>query len=119
MQPIGSKHAQVSQTVPGGNTMGVDSPLVIVSTNVYWSNAADDATIVQYLNDLFVKINAAAKSVGKNAGFEYLNYGAEDQDPIKSYGRENIGRLRRAKRKYDPRNVFGTLVEGGFKVPGY
>ncbi|KAK6363449.1 hypothetical protein TWF730_000879 [Orbilia blumenaviensis] len=118
MQPIGTKYVEVSQT-SGGNALGITAPLVVVSANVYWSNASDDATVRQFLGILFKKIKDAAKAAGKESKYEYLNYGAANQKPIASYGRESLRKLAKAKRKYDPYNVFGTLVEGGFKIPGF
>ncbi|KAF3906029.1 hypothetical protein ABW21_db0205822 [Orbilia brochopaga] len=117
-QPLGHKYITAAQT-NGGNSFGITEPLVIVSSNPYWSNAADDEKMYALMDKLFWKIRAAAKNAGKDAPFEYLNYGGIDQDPIASYGRRSVKRLALAKRKYDPDNVFGTLVQGGFKVPGF
>ncbi|KAK6519800.1 hypothetical protein TWF506_000094 [Arthrobotrys conoides] len=118
MQPIGRKYIHTTNTAPGRNVLGIKRPLVIVSANIYWDNESDDATMNTFLLDLFAQIKAAAAAVGKLAGYEYLNYGAITQDPISSYGNDNLIRLRWAKRRYDPCNVFGTLVEGGYKIPG-
>lgn len=51
--------------------------------------------------------------------FVWMNYAASWQEPIKSYGEENIRRLKEAKKKYDPSNLFGRLqtsLPDGFKV---
>lgn len=47
----------------------------------------------------------------------YLNYADASAKVIEGYGATNVQALQAAKRKYDPKNVFGTLVKGGFKVP--
>lgn len=62
------------------------------------------------------EIESYAKSVDGNVGFRYLNYSDSSQDPLGSYGKENIKRMRDAAAKYDPDGVFQTRVPGGFKV---
>ena len=46
----------------------------------------------------------------------YLNYAMKDDDVFSSYGAENKQKLLSIKKKYDPDNVFGRLVSGGFKL---
>lgn len=49
----------------------------------------------------------------------YLNYAAQDQDPIASYGADSVERLKAASRKFDPQGLFQRNVPGGFKLfPG-
>ncbi|KAI2625177.1 hypothetical protein GGS21DRAFT_531612 [Xylaria nigripes] len=45
-----------------------------------------------------------------------LNYASPRQDPLASYGRENVERMRRVAARYDPHGVFQTLCPGGFKI---
>lgn len=63
------------------------------------------------------KANEAAREMGMLHEFVYLNYANQDQDPISTYGRENVASLRAAAAKYDPRGVFQRQVPGGFKLP--
>lgn len=46
----------------------------------------------------------------------YVNYADKSQDPLASYGSENVDRLRRVAAEYDSEGVFQTLCPGGFKV---
>ena len=46
----------------------------------------------------------------------YLNYALASQDPISGYGAANVAALTAASKKYDPSQVFQTLVPGGFKL---
>ena len=62
------------------------------------------------------KINALAQSMGLLHEFEYLNYADSSQNPIASYGADNVRRLRAMSRKYDPHGVFQRQVPGGFKL---
>jgi hypothetical protein len=46
----------------------------------------------------------------------YMNYADKSQDPLASYGLDNVKKLREAAQKYDPDRVFQTLCPGGFKI---
>lgn len=48
--------------------------------------------------------------------FRYLNYCDGSQDPLATYGAENIKKMRDAAAKYDPTGVFQNRVPGGFKI---
>lgn len=61
--------------------------------------------------------NAAANGMGLLHDFVYLDYANQAQDPIATYGRENIASLKRVADRYDPRGVFQRQVPGGFKLP--
>lgn len=54
-----------------------------------------------------------------NMDWEYLNYADETQDPLGSYGTENVKMLREISQRYDPAQAFQKLCRGGFKLnPG-
>lgn len=59
---------------------------------------------------------SAAKERGLYHPFKYMNYAAMDQDPIGSYGNENVEFLKRVQKLYDAEGVFTALVPGGHKV---
>jgi hypothetical protein len=46
----------------------------------------------------------------------YLNYADKSQDPLASYGQENLKLLREVAGRYDPGEVFQKLCPGGFKI---
>ena len=46
----------------------------------------------------------------------YWNYAFSDQDPLLSYGKENVEKLRNVSKKYDPDGMFQTACPGGFKL---
>ncbi|KAH9999241.1 hypothetical protein F4779DRAFT_605429 [Xylariaceae sp. FL0662B] len=54
--------------------------------------------------------------VGGVVDWEYLNYADYTQDPLKSYGEENVAHIREVAFKYDPEGVFQTRMPGGFKI---
>ncbi|KAF4950359.1 hypothetical protein FSARC_13223 [Fusarium sarcochroum] len=48
--------------------------------------------------------------------WEYLNYADFTQDPLSTYGTENVKFIREVAEKYDPKGVFQTRVPRGFKI---
>ncbi|KAL9026930.1 MAG: hypothetical protein Q9196_004482 [Gyalolechia fulgens] len=103
----------------GGNPLGLDpasGPQVLVLQSIEWSNAADDNLINTAARELWQQADELALKMGLKRDWIYLNYAAEDQDPIGSYGEENVRRLREASRKFDPTGLFQTSVPGGFKL---
>lgn len=54
---------------------------------------------------------------GTDVEFAYLNYADKTQDPISTYGEENIAFLRNVSAKYDPNQILQTRLPGGFKIP--
>ncbi|KAK7708307.1 hypothetical protein SLS57_009041 [Botryosphaeria dothidea] len=70
------------------------------------------AAASQFVSD----IEEFALSIGKDSPFKYLNYAHQDQNPLATYGAENIAKMHAASAKYDPKGIFQTMVSGGFKV---
>ena len=63
------------------------------------------------------RANDAAREMGLLHDFVYLNYANQVQNPIATYGAENVERLKEAAERYDSRGVFQRQVPGGFKLP--
>ncbi|KAF2279163.1 FAD-binding domain-containing protein [Westerdykella ornata] len=105
----------------GGNALGLKpekGPFFIMNMGSSWTNPTDDSRLYKFLNDITETVKAYAKSKGIDNDFVYLNYASEFQDPIASYGADNVERLRAISRKYDPGQVFQRLQPGGFKLSG-
>ncbi|KAF3917582.1 hypothetical protein AA313_de0203883 [Arthrobotrys entomopaga] len=117
IQPIGRKFIRAGIS-NGGNSMGITTPIVSISVNIVWVSPTDDVKVIAYLDTLFAKFKEATIAAGKDSPFEYMNYAGPKQNPISNYGADNIAQLRVTKQKYDPTDVFGNLVKGGFKIPG-
>lgn len=81
-----------------------------------WSDAADDKLFTESITWQINEINKFAALVGKDIPWIYTNYADKSQDPLKGYGAENVEKIRRVARKYDPKGVFQTLMPGGFKI---
>lgn len=68
------------------------------------------------LKQTIEEIEAYAKELDADVPFRYLNYCDGSQDPLRSYGEENVRKMKAAATKYDPTGVFQTRVPGGFKI---
>lgn len=105
----------------GTNVLGLcpsDGNLVILDLTMQWGSAADDAKIYAAAQSLIDGAVQRAKARGVYNQYQYLNYAAQFQSPIQSYGRENVQFLKKVSREYDPLQVFQRKV-GGYKLPRY
>lgn len=101
-------------------------PLLTVKTNTYetavvqvsvlWSSPADDAIYTDLIESIIEQSSAAAREAGLLNPYVDLTHALPSQDPIGSYGADNVAQLRRTAKKYDPERVFQKLVPGGFKL---
>lgn len=102
-----------------GNSLGLSAsngPLTLFLLSYSWSNASDDAAATAAAQALISAIDAATHTAGYHSPFKYLNYAAYWQNPIGSYGAQNVVKLKAASQKYDPSGLFQTGAPGGFKV---
>lgn len=103
----------------GQNSLGLcpdAGNLIILDLTIQWSSASDD-DLVNSAAQRFVNCGVArAQERGIANRYIYLNYALESQDPIGSYGQDNLNSMRATSLKYDPRQVFQRLVPGGFKL---
>ena len=91
--------------------------LAVLLLSAFWASTSANAVVQQTAQKVMQKVNEAAKEMGMLHKFVYLNYANQAQDPIWTYGRENVASLRAAATKYDPRKIFQRQVPGGFKLP--
>jgi FAD/FMN-containing dehydrogenase len=77
----------------------------------------EDTELFDWIGKAFVaELDGVARSVGGDYPYVYLNYAAGNQNPLRSYGAENLEFMQRVAEKYDPLGVFQEQVPGGFKV---
>lgn len=87
-----------------------------MDVSISWSNIKDDQVIQQATRELMKKSVEFTKSNGTHHPYIYMNYAMKEDDVFSSYGAENKQKLLQIKSKYDPEDVFGRLVPGGFKL---
>lgn len=90
--------------------------LVVALLTSTWASEADDATVEATARKLMADIEQDAKALGDWDRYVYLNYANELQDPIGSYGHDNVDRLRAVAKRVDPHKIFTHKVPGGFKL---
>lgn len=77
----------------------------------------DDSHVYNAARQLFTQGQARAEQLGVDKSFVYLNYAAQFQDPIASYGAASVQKLRVVSAQYDPDGMFSRWLPGGFKIP--
>lgn len=104
----------------GGNVLGLDSSLtrnaVLFLLTLKTKTPADEAVIHARGGVFFANVDEAVKASGNNLPMVYLNYANPSQDPLGSYGVENVAFMRDIAAKYDPQGIFQRRVPGGFKI---
>lgn len=102
------------------NSLGLSETtgsLMIALLSASWVDEADDARVEKAARDLIKEIEDDAREQKAYHPFKYLNYAAQWQDPIFSYGADSVERLWRAAWSVDPDLAFQDQVPGGFKLP--
>jgi len=98
-------------------TTNVTGTLVICLLSPVWEDAADDERVYAAARQLITDIEEAARRLHAYDRFLYLNYAADWQDPIASYGKGSVEMLRKVRDRVDPDAVFMRRFPGGFKIP--
>ena len=115
-QPVAASTAAQGKS-RGGNPLGLEEEAqswLIIACG--WALEADDTMVLATSAKFLDEVEKMAARKGLLKTFLYLNDAAKDQRPIDSYGHENVQKLKRISREYDPDGVFQTLVKGGFKL---
>jgi hypothetical protein len=120
LQPIPTYFSAVGQR-NGGNMLGLErfsGNAILWTCGVFVLNG-DEAMLAiakQELNRMTVKLNDFLAKEETMLDFIYLNYAESMQDPLGSYGEDNVAFLKNVAQKYDPAGWWQTMVPGGFKL---
>ncbi|KAI2615845.1 hypothetical protein GGR54DRAFT_611285 [Hypoxylon sp. NC1633] len=101
------------------NPFGLDDrnqSLVVGLLTASWTDPEDDLKVDKAGRALTKTIEKDGQSLGAYDPFLYFNYAAPWQDPITSYGRRSVIRMRKIAEEVDPHQVFIRQVPGGFKI---
>ena len=80
------------------------------------TDESDLAVAQTLLGEYQESLEEYAREIGGLEKFVDLNYADASQDPLRSFGEENVEFIRRAAEKYDPSGVFQKRFPGGFKI---
>ncbi|KAI1090608.1 FAD-binding domain-containing protein [Rostrohypoxylon terebratum] len=104
----------------GGNVLGLeqiteDCVVVVIGAEVATVELSEKVS-KPAISKMISEVESYATSLGKKVDFLYLNYCDGSQDPLRSYGEENVEKMKKASMKYDPTGVFQKRVPGGYKI---
>ncbi|KAH6701360.1 hypothetical protein BKA61DRAFT_561607 [Leptodontidium sp. MPI-SDFR-AT-0119] len=99
----------------GGNPLGIElGNQQWWTTLIDWENEEDDDLV----RSVSIKFTDQWKKLGQERGvylpFQYMNDASRDQNPLASYGVENVAKLVQISQKYDTEQIFQTLQNDGF-----
>ncbi|KAK6209292.1 hypothetical protein LQW54_006396 [Pestalotiopsis sp. IQ-011] len=118
-QPLPTTFAQRSLE-QGGNVMGLERNK---SDGLLFQLNAMVKTVQQH-EFAHPKVKSGTQAIKEFAAiiegglldWIYLNYADGSQDPLGSYGAENVKFMNDVAARYDPKKVFQVLCPGGFKL---
>ncbi|KAK4493938.1 hypothetical protein PRZ48_015124 [Zasmidium cellare] len=103
----------------GKNPLGLNytsTDRIAIVLTATWIDAGEDEQLTKAANDWVDRIQEWTNVNGKSSPLELLPYAAPFQNPLGSYGDDNVKFLQEVAKKYDPDQVFQKLVPGGFKI---
>ncbi|KAI9829123.1 MAG: hypothetical protein M1832_000146 [Thelocarpon impressellum] len=103
----------------GGNILGLEDEKddnVLFLWFLAWDDPAQDGPLAALAKAVTGAINEYTKKQKAYVQFEYLPYADAEGNPLRKYGSNNLRKMRRVSREYDPDQVFQKLVPGGFKL---
>lgn len=120
IQPLPKYYGEKSAITNGGNVMGLQNQPVdglLFVAIVLLKTAAQQEFAYPRIHAWIEEIKAFAATIENgNLPWVYLNYADGTQDPLRSYGAENVRKMKLVAAKYDPDMVFQKLSVGGFKI---
>lgn len=93
-----------------------DAQILVLNLNTVWVEESDDAAMQAAVRDVINWGTKEAKRRNVLHPWLYINYALPDQKVYESYGKANVDALLKIKNKFDPKNTFGKLWKGGFKL---
>ncbi|KAF2646814.1 FAD-binding domain-containing protein [Massarina eburnea CBS 473.64] len=113
-QPVPKSVAAASEE-KGGNPMGITAEdQMWWSTTLDWTDAADDDTVRGLSIETTDKWEELGKARGSYLPHLFMNDASRDQNPLASYGEENLQKLKDIAAKYDPTQLFQEVQNSGF-----
>ena len=102
----------------GGNVLGIDKSedaLLWLITGAT-KTPEQHAIMRERLMSFSTMLEEFAESHSIRIDWQYLNYVHGSQNPLKSYGKENVHFIRKVAAKYDPSGIFQKKIVSGWKI---
>lgn len=117
IQPISSSVAEKGRARGESNALGLETvdQTWLAFTNA-WLLLEDDEAVHMAGDDTMGEVRAASESDGKHLPYLFTNDASWDQHVFNGYSEDNLRKLRKVQKQYDPDLVFQRLVPGGFKL---
>ena len=118
MQPMGLRTVEEGER-RGGNVLDLPKvPHTWLCLTPTWSDAADDAVVLDTGRTFLDAVAALAAKRGLLYRYLFLNDGAADQQVMASYGPSEMRFMETVSRRYDPTRVFQELrtAPDGYKL---
>jgi hypothetical protein len=117
-QPLPKMFADIGVR-KGGNVLGLDrndgNALLWLSA-VSVKSAEHESLVHQKTAALTEKLKDYAESISALVPWIYINYADPTQDPLASYGEQNLDFMKKVSAKYDPKGLFQERVPGSFRL---
>ncbi|TGJ86891.1 hypothetical protein E0Z10_g1856 [Xylaria hypoxylon] len=98
----------------GGNLIGLSEvPQQWHEWFIKWDDAEQDELIYSISDTITTKLNAAAKAAGTFLPYIFMNTAGTNQEVLKSFGDENVAKIKKVAAKYDPSRTFQRLQNEG------
>lgn len=116
-QPLAKFYGEI-----GGNknVLGLNENLkhdsIIWLADATMSTPEQEAYLQRAMGRLTETIEEYMIEKGGYTQWRYLNYVDSSQDPLKSYGEDNVRLMKEVAAQYDPDRFFQERVSSGFKV---
>ncbi|KAH7014426.1 6-hydroxy-D-nicotine oxidase [Microdochium trichocladiopsis] len=106
----------------GGNIIGMDreteekGDAILFQMQHMVRSAEEEVEARAQLLAMRRTLKEQSASLRLDMEWEYLGYADGGQDPLSTYGAENIALMKRVAADYDPQGIFQTRMPGGFKI---
>lgn len=103
-----------SQNVLGLDTL--DGDALICQFTGMCKTLEQEQVLREKGQELVDQVKAYSESIGGQLDWLYVNYADTKQNPLASYGKENVEFLKAVAQKYDPEGVFQTVAASTFNI---